>query len=220
VSAGLVAGAVRAPLSLHGGFGMLRAMSARPIVVFALGLGVCAGFGCAYGEVRQVVRAQFATELDCPEVFITKRDAWYQYESANQFKVTGCGVVRSYTCPVDDGRVSYDEPACTWVEGDADAPKMKPRDAEGNVIEESEEFDGAPIDDGADHVPAEPEDPFEDDEQPAPDEADDAADDAEDTSGGADAEGGGSTSVKPAGKKGGGASGQASGGFKIGTGKK
>jgi hypothetical protein len=200
---------------------MLRAMSARPIVVFVLGVGVCAGFGCAYGEVRQVVRAQFATELDCPEVFITKRDAWYQYESANQFKVTGCGVVRSYTCPVDEGRVSYDEPACTWVEGDADAPKMKPRDAEGNVIEESEELDGAPpADDGEGHVPAEPEDPFEGEEQPAPEDADDAADDADDTSGGVDAEGGGSTSVKPAGKKGGGASGQASGGFKVGAGKK
>jgi hypothetical protein len=197
---------------------MLRAMSVRPIVVFALGFGVFAAFGCAYGEVRQVVRAQFASELDCPEVFITKRDAWYQYESPNQFKVSGCGVMRTYTCPVYEGRVSYDEPACTWVEGDADAPKMKPRDAEGNVIEESEDLDGAPVDDGAEHQPAEPEDPFEDEPQPAPAE-DGEGDGADDADGDADATGGGTTSVKPPAKKAGSATGQTSGGagFKITT---
>jgi hypothetical protein len=198
---------------------MLRAMSARSNVVIALGFGVFAAFGCAYGEVRQVVRAQFASELDCPEVFIIKRDAWYQYESPNQFKVKGCGVMRTYTCPVDAGRVSYGEPACTWIEGDADAPKLKRRDAEGNVIEDEggeSPMDEPSMDEPMDEPLPEPEESF-DDEGGSEDELDDEGDDG---AGELDADTGGSTSVKPNGKKGGGASGQASGsaGFKIGGG--
>ena len=105
----------------------------RPSFVGALAVG-CALFGgfggfggltgCAYGEVRQVIRAQFAAELSCPEVSLRKRDVWYSYEGPDQYKVTGCGVIRTYTCPAGDGMASYDEPACTWVAGDADAPQM------------------------------------------------------------------------------------------------
>jgi hypothetical protein len=196
---------------------MLRAMLQRAIVVFALFSAVSAGFGCAYGEVRQVVRAQFASELNCPEVFITKRDAWYQYDSPNQFKVSGCGVMRTYTCPVDEGTVSYDKPACTWVEGDADAPKLKARDAEGNVLEESEQLDDQPAEPAPGDEPAEPEDPYGDDTSGGGSDADEGDSDSDLD---ADAESSGSTSVKPAAKKGGGASGQASGGVGIGVGKK
>jgi hypothetical protein len=191
---------------------MLRAMSQRPLSVIALGFSVFAGLGCAYGEVRQVVRAQFASELDCPEVFIVKRDAWYQYENPNQFKVTGCGVMRTYTCPKEaSGRVSYDEPACTWVEGDADAPKMAaPVPEEGAVDGEGIE----PLDESAPE-PAEPEPPA-DDEGASESEDDDGL--GADSDLGADAEG--STS-KPAPKKAGGsASGQVGGSLRIGGKKK
>jgi len=132
-------------LSVQGGFGMLRAMRVRPIGAWILGVSALAGSGCAYGEVRQVVRAQFASELDCPEVVVKRRDAWYGREG-HQFKVTGCGVVRSYTCEQIDGRVSYDEPACTWVEGDIDAPKMMaPKPEEALPEEELPPLEEAPL---------------------------------------------------------------------------
>lgn len=205
---------------------MLRAMSLRPLLVVALVV-MFASLGCAYGEVRQVVRAQFASELDCPEVFILKRDAWYQYENPNQFKVTGCGVMRTYTCPPDaTGRVSYDEPACTWVEGDADAPKMAAPAPEDGALDESEGME--PLDEGA---------PADDATEPAPPADDEGgAGDTEDDASDLDADAEGSTSVKPAPapkknggasgqaapapKKSGGASGQVGGGVRIGVGKK
>jgi hypothetical protein len=103
---------------------MLRAMRVRASLIgSAFGLGMMLLGGCAYGEVRQVVRAQFASDFDCPEVQLKKRELWYSYEGPDQFKAIGCGKVRTYTCPADAGRVSYDEPVCTFVDGDADAPK-------------------------------------------------------------------------------------------------
>ena len=71
---------------------------------------------------EQVIRAQFASDYDCPEVQLRKRDTWYAQDNPNQIKVTGCGKVRTYTCGKDIGLVSYGKPACKWVEGDADAP--------------------------------------------------------------------------------------------------
>jgi hypothetical protein len=191
---------------------MLRAMSHRPLPAVALCLSVVAGLGCAYGEVRQVVRAQFASELNCPEVFIIKRDAWYQYDNPNQFKVTGCGVMRTYTCPKEDsGRVSYDEPACTWVEGDADAPKMAAPAPEDDAMLDAEGIE--PLDETPPE-PAEPEKPESDKGAPEP-EDDDGLGEGSDL--GADAEG----TVKPAPKKAGGsASGQVGGSLRIGGGKK
>jgi hypothetical protein len=197
---------------------MLRAMSQRPLLVVAFCVAVFAGFGCAYGEIRQVVRAQFASELDCPEVFIIKRDAWYQYENPNQFKVTGCGVMRTYTCPPEaTGRVSYDEPQCTWVEGDADAPKMAEPKPEDGAFDESEGLE--PLDEGAPDDATEPEPPAADD---AADEDSEADDDGLGPEADVDADAEGSTSVKPAPKKanGGGASGQAGGSLRIGPSKK
>jgi hypothetical protein len=120
---------------------MLRAMQLRrlPLVIFksgvsrqALSVGI-AGIalaslsGCAYGSVRQVLRAQFASEVGCSDVTIKKRDFWYISDNPHQYKISGCGVMRTYTCASEDadGLVSYDEPACKWEEGDADAPKPK-----------------------------------------------------------------------------------------------
>jgi hypothetical protein len=135
---------------------MLRAMSCRASVVVGLGLLGLAS-GCAYGEVRQVVRAQFASELDCPEVQIKRG-----YDTPNQFKVFGCGVVRTYTCNDADGRVSYDEPACTWVNGDADAPQMaKPSPEPGDEpLDEPPAAEEAPLEDSSS---SESEDSLDDD---------------------------------------------------------
>jgi hypothetical protein len=102
---------------------MLRAMRVSPNRMMVLVvLGVALASGCAYGEVRQVIRAQFASEFNCPEVQLRKRDSWYAQDNPNQFKVSGCGKIRTYTCDKEMGLVSYDKPACKWVEGDADAP--------------------------------------------------------------------------------------------------
>jgi hypothetical protein len=117
---------------------MLRAMRVRPSLIMALcGVGLSLSSGCAYGEVRQVIRAQFASELNCPEVVLKKRALWYLYDNDNQYNVTGCGVVRTYTCKNVSGLVSYDKPACTWVNGNSDAPeaaKDNPDDTAGGDV--------------------------------------------------------------------------------------
>ena len=120
---------------------MLRAMPVRKPVLCACALACAALAGCAYGEVRQVIRAQFAKELSCPEVTLRKRDVWYSYEGPDQYKVSGCGVIRTYSCPDGDGMASYDEPACTWVAGDADAPQLAKMEADAD--------EGAPPAEGA-----------------------------------------------------------------------
>ena len=105
---------------------MLRRMLATRLAVKSLGLWMALGLlACTpYGEVRQVIRAQFAAELDCRDVQVRKRDVWYSFDSPYQYKVKGCGVLRTYSCPAGQpSTVSYDEPACTWVDGDADAPE-------------------------------------------------------------------------------------------------
>lgn len=102
---------------------MLRAV--RKTMGFGVGL-IVAGAGCAYGEVRHVVRAQFASEVDCGEVRVEKKGFAYFPDASDKdrYMVAGCGVERTYTCPRDAGLVSYDdEAACTWVEGDSDRPK-------------------------------------------------------------------------------------------------
>jgi hypothetical protein len=111
---------------------MLRAMQTRSIVLGVLALGCVAVSGCAYGEVRQVIRAQFASELNCPEVSLGRRDMWYAYDGLDQYKVAGCGVTRTYTCPANNGPVSFDKPACTWVAGDADTPEIATSESNGD----------------------------------------------------------------------------------------
>jgi hypothetical protein len=90
--------------------------------VVLAGLFALFGSGCAYGELRQVLRAEFASETKCRDVSIRRRDTWYAY-SENFFKVSGCGQLRSYTCPKGEGIVKYGSSGCTWVNGDMDAPQ-------------------------------------------------------------------------------------------------
>ena len=124
---------------------MLRAMRVSPNRMMALVvLGVVATSGCAYGEVRQVIRAQFASEFNCTEVQLRKRDSWYAQDNPNQFKVTGCGKVRTYTCDKEVGLVSYDSPACKFVEGDADAPGADKANQPNPATEEMPNDEAAP----------------------------------------------------------------------------
>lgn len=105
---------------------MLRAMLPRSgLQTLAAAFACCVMLGgCAYGYTRQIVRAQFAAELDCPEVKMVRRPLWYVREGARYYKVSGCGVLRTYKCPGEDSLTSYDESPCTWTEGDIDAPKI------------------------------------------------------------------------------------------------
>jgi hypothetical protein len=138
---------------------MLRAMQIRGLLVVSLAcsaLPVLSG-GCAYGEVRQVIRAQFASDVGCTDVKLKRRDAWYAAENPHQYKIVGCGVTRSYTCTNEqaEGLVSYDEPACTWVEGDADAPKAKVMPVGDDMMDAP--MDEPPMDEPSMDEPSEPE---------------------------------------------------------------
>jgi hypothetical protein len=102
---------------------MLRAVPNAIVVTVVV---LLAGSGCAYGEVRHVVRSQFAAEVDCAEVQVERKGLAYLPDDSgkDRYKVVGCGVERTYTCPRDAGLVSYDDEAlCTWVEGDSDRPQ-------------------------------------------------------------------------------------------------
>lgn len=138
---------------------MLRAMQLRRLplsVIFrsslpALAAGAAlaaSASGCAYGNVRQVLRAQFASDVGCSAVTIKKRDFWYVADNPHQYKISGCGVMRTYTCTAEDaeGLLSYDEPACKWEEGDADAPKPKTTDMGDSMDDGMDDSMGSPDD--------------------------------------------------------------------------
>jgi hypothetical protein len=81
----------------------------------ALALVLCSS-GCAYGELRQVLRAEVASEANCPDVVIQKSSPFAPGYKANQYTVRGCGVDRVYTCK-DDGLVAYGHADCTYTAG-------------------------------------------------------------------------------------------------------
>jgi hypothetical protein len=111
---------------------MLRAMRSAALTCLAV-LSIVSG--CAYGQMREVLRTQVASEADCPEIQVTKKGLKYfdEDEESDQYKVSGCGVLRTYTCPQKSGMVKYGSEPCTFVEGDPDQPTMKaptPQDSE------------------------------------------------------------------------------------------
>ena len=116
----------------------------KPSVLLISGLLALVASGCAYGEVKQVLRAQFASELNCSEVHMRRRDTWYAYDGPEQYKISGCGVMRTYTCPDTKGLVSYGSAPCTFVNGYADAPKGPKSDEPSPVDESAPSNDSAP----------------------------------------------------------------------------
>lgn len=97
--------------------------------------------GCAYGQSQQVVRAQFASELECPDATAKARPVYAEGYKKGQYTVTGCGVVRTYSCEASDKLRSYDD-QCSYVAGDMTVPMAKPVSVTG-----------APSDDGAGAAP-------------------------------------------------------------------
>jgi len=85
---------------------MLHGMSPKvllqPVRMFSVVAGivglVCQMGGCAYGELDQVLRAEVATETKCTDVVVKPAAAFERGWKPNQYKVSGCGVDRVYTC--------------------------------------------------------------------------------------------------------------------------
>jgi hypothetical protein len=78
--------------------------------------------GCAYGELKQVLRAQVASETSCGDVTVEGSSAYAPGYKPGQYRVKGCGVDRIYNCPKDEGLVSYSAKVCTYV----DSKSVKP----------------------------------------------------------------------------------------------
>jgi hypothetical protein len=97
---------------------------ARKLTLLLLSFGLLAvGLsGCAYGELRQVLRAQVASETNCGDVTVESSSVFAPGHKPNQFRVRGCGVDRTYDCPKSEGLVSYGAKVCTYV----DSKSIKP----------------------------------------------------------------------------------------------
>jgi hypothetical protein len=114
---------------------MLRRMSTPNLLGFTI-LALALGSGCAYGELRQVLRAQVASETDCPDVTVQKSSPYAPGYKENQYTVRGCGVDRVYTCN-EDGMVSYGDAKCTYTSGASmQKPAELPPPAEGEDLPE------------------------------------------------------------------------------------
>jgi hypothetical protein len=97
---------------------------ARKLTLFLLGFGplVVTMGGCAYCELRQVLRAQVASETSCGDVVVENSSVYAPGHKPNQFRVRGCGIDRTYDCPKEEGLVSYGAKVCTYV----DSKSIKP----------------------------------------------------------------------------------------------
>jgi hypothetical protein len=82
--------------------------------------------GCAYGEMRQVLRAQIASEANCPELQVSKVPAYAEGYAENQYKVLGCGIDRVYTCNDTGGLVKFGNADCKYVAKAAPKPAAPP----------------------------------------------------------------------------------------------
>jgi hypothetical protein len=82
--------------------------------------------GCAYGEMRQVLRAQVASEANCPELKVSKVPVYAEGYEENQYKVLGCGVDRLYTCQDSGGLVKYGSADCKYIAAAAPKPAAPP----------------------------------------------------------------------------------------------
>lgn len=72
--------------------------------------------GCAYGSVQNVLRAQIASEMDCPEMRVRTRPIYEVGSVPGHYTASGCGIKRIYECPKDAGMVSYDEQVCSLLD--------------------------------------------------------------------------------------------------------
>jgi hypothetical protein len=82
----------------------------------ALALLVLNSGGCAYGELRHVLRSQVAAETNCPEIAVVKSPPYQPGYKEHQYLVKGCGIDRIYNCR-KEGLTKYGHAECTYVEG-------------------------------------------------------------------------------------------------------
>lgn len=118
---------------------------ARKLTLFLLGFGplVFTLGGCAYGELRQVLRAQVASETSCGDVVVENSSVFAPGHKPNQFRVRGCGIDRTYDCPKEEGFVSYGAKVCTYV--DSKSIKLpEPAPAPGGEPGMAEPMDSEP----------------------------------------------------------------------------
>ena len=129
-------------------FGMLRRMSTQNLAAVSVFALLVLSGGCAYGELRQVLRAQVASEIDCPDVVVQKSSQFAPGYKENQYTVRGCGVDRIYTCS-EDGMVSYGTTKCSYVAG---ASATKPAATPAPAPSGADDLD-APMGGGAEPEP-------------------------------------------------------------------
>jgi hypothetical protein len=83
--------------------------------------------GCAYGELKQVLRAQVASETSCGDVTVESSSVYAPGYKPGQYRVKGCGTDRVYSCPKDAGLVEYGSKVCSYVDSKAvKAPEPTP----------------------------------------------------------------------------------------------
>jgi hypothetical protein len=100
------------------GFGMLRGMSSLALPRAAVLLCVLSS-GCAYGEMRQVLRSQVATESKCSDITVQKQSPYAPGYTENNYTVKGCGIDRVYTCKDDGGLVKFGSAECSYKASNA-----------------------------------------------------------------------------------------------------
>lgn len=80
--------------------------------------------GCAYGELKQVLRAQVAAETNCGDLTVETTPMYQPNHKPGTYRVKGCDVDRTYECPEDDGLVSYGDKVCKPVAAPATPPPV------------------------------------------------------------------------------------------------
>jgi hypothetical protein len=100
--------------------------------------------GCAYGELKQVLRAQVAAETNCGDVTVESTPIYMPGYKPGQYRVKGCGVDRTYECPKEDGLVAYGDKLCKAVE--AKAPAAAPAPVGDPALDEADPALDAPMD--------------------------------------------------------------------------
>lgn len=129
----------------------------RKLTLFVLAIGpVFALGGCAYGELRQVLRAQVASETSCGDVTVESSSAYAPGHKPGQYRVKGCGVDRIYDCPKDEGLVSYGAKVCTYVDSNSIKPPEPTPTAAPGGDDMGEPMDAPPPLEPADDAPSEP----------------------------------------------------------------
>jgi hypothetical protein len=128
----------------------LRVVRALPMLL-ALASGPVVLSGCAYGELKQVLRAQVAAETSCGDVTIESSPMFQPGHQPGQYRVKGCGVDRTYNCPKEDGLVSYGDKICTYVDSRSIKPP-EPMPAADPTLDEG----GEPLDPTAEPPADEP----------------------------------------------------------------